>query len=181
MSVSTVSIEDCTNCVNPTKSVVVWVDFKRWINSRSWELREHCYTAAQKIFHDKLFGSIKPLVEMFTPKPPLTPEVEQQTKVTPHPETEIGIVYGKKLVVESEPIYLVMKTLEEFKQESEVVRYFMDKKEDMFKEQAQTNTKIEGFLQLILSRLPPPWKPNFFKCCFLLFSFLSFDYVSLSF
>lgn len=51
---------------------------------------------------------------------------------------------------------LVRKTLQDLKQENEVVRNRLDKQDDMFKEQAQTNTKIEGMLQVILSRFPLP-------------------------
>lgn len=94
-------------------------------------------------------------MEMFTPKPPPTPEVDQETKVIPPPEIEIGTVSRTNPVVEFEPILLELETLEELKQENEVVRPRLDKQEDMFKEQTHTNTKIEGLLQVILSRLPP--------------------------
>lgn len=103
--------QDCTNCVNPAKSDVIWADFRRWTNSRSWELTKLCYKAAHKRFHDKLSRIIDPLVDMFTPKPPPTPKAEQDTKVTPPLETEIAIVSGTKPMVEDERIPLVLKTL----------------------------------------------------------------------
>lgn len=67
---------------------------------------------------------------------------------------------------ESESIPLVLKTLEELKQENEVVRSRLDRQGNMFKEQAQTNTKIEGLLQAILSRLPPQPKTKIFFMLF---------------
>lgn len=86
----------------------------------------------------------------------LTSKVEAEIKVTPPPlVTEIAIVFGIKAVVEVEFIPLVLNTLEELKQENVFVRTHMDKQEDMFKEQAQTNTEIKGLLQVILSRFPP--------------------------
>lgn len=57
---------------------------------------------------------------------------------------------------EAEHIPLVLRTLQELKQENVAIRSRMDKQDDMFKEQARTNTKIKGMLQAILSRLPPP-------------------------
>lgn len=157
-------------------------------------MRELCYKASHKRFHDKLSGIIEPLVEMFTLKPSpealpplenLTPEAEDGTKVTlPPPEIDIATIYGTKSVVEVEPIPLMLKTLEELKQENEDIRTRLDKQDDMFKEHAQTNTKIEGLLQVILSRLPPSTQiQNVFKMLlyFLLIKCLSFVYVSLSF
>ena len=52
-------------------------------------------------------------------------------------------------MVEVEPIPLVLKTLEELKKDNKVVRTLLDKQEDMFKEHAQTNTKIKGLIQFI--------------------------------
>lgn len=46
------------------------------MNSRSWELKDLSYKASENMFHDKLFGFVEPLMDMFTPKPPPTPEVE---------------------------------------------------------------------------------------------------------
>lgn len=46
-------------------------------------------------------------------------------------------------MVEAEPTPLVLKTLEELKQENEVVRTLMEKQDDMFKEHAQTNTNMK--------------------------------------
>lgn len=46
------------------------------MNPHSLEMRELCYKIAQKRFHDKLSEIIEPLVEMFIPKPPPTPQVE---------------------------------------------------------------------------------------------------------
>lgn len=69
------------------------------MNSSSWELRELCYKVVVKRFHDKLFGVMKPLMDMFTPKPPPTPksEVEAKIKSPPPPpsETEIATISGK--------------------------------------------------------------------------------------
>lgn len=33
----------CTNCVNFAKGYTIWSKFRKWINSRSWKLRENCY------------------------------------------------------------------------------------------------------------------------------------------
>lgn len=56
------------------------------MNSRSWELRELCYKATEKIFHENHYGVMKPLLEMFNPKPPPSPEVKTETLVTPPPK-----------------------------------------------------------------------------------------------
>lgn len=71
---------------------------------------------------------------MFTQKPPPTLEVEQEIEVTPPPESKIGTISGTK-PYESESIPLVLNTLDELKQENEVVRSCLDKQEDIFKEQ----------------------------------------------
>lgn len=62
---------------------------------------------------------------------------------------EIATVYVTRTIVEIEHIPLVLK------QDNEVVKTHMNKQDDMFKEQAQTNTNIEVMLQVILSRFPP--------------------------
>lgn len=59
--------QERTNCVNPMESDIVWDDFRRWRNSRSWDIKELCYTYAQTRIHDKLYEVIEPLVDMFTP------------------------------------------------------------------------------------------------------------------
>lgn len=64
-------VHDCTNYVNPAQSDVVWADFRRWMNSHSWELKGLYYTASQRRFHDKLFDVLEPLVELFSPKSPI--------------------------------------------------------------------------------------------------------------
>lgn len=91
----------------------------------------------------------------------LTSELEADVVVIPHPVTEITVVSGTKPIVDvgdsgSEPIPLVLKTLQELKNENQVVISHLDKHDEILKEQAKTNTKIEGMLQAILSRLPPP-------------------------
>ena len=98
---------------------------------------------------------------MFTLKPPSAPKVEQEIEITPPPESEIGTISQTK-PSESELIPLVLKTLEQLKQENEVVRSCLDKQDDMFKEQAHTNTKTKGLLQVILSRLLPQAKTKTF-------------------
>lgn len=80
---------------------------------------------------------------------------------TPSPVSEIETLYGPKPIVEVEDsdyehIPLVLKTLQELKNENQVVRSRLDKQDEMFKEKVETNTKIEGMLQEFLSRLPPP-------------------------
>lgn len=137
------------------------------MNSHFWDLKKLSYKAAEKSFHDKLAGVIEPLTEMFTPKTPLTPEaevvIENETKdgtefpPTPSPETAIATISWTRSVEEDEHIPLVLRTMQELKQENEVVRSRLDKQDDMFKEQGQTNTKIKRMLQAILSRfLSPP-------------------------
>lgn len=54
-------------------------------------------------------------------------------------------------MVKAEHIPLVLKVLQELEQENEVVRTRLDKQDIMFKEKTQTNTKIEGILQAIMS------------------------------
>lgn len=76
-------------------------------------MREICYKVNHKRLHEKLYGIIDPLMEMFTLKPLPTPEAEAETKVTsPPPETKIAIMSGKKPVMEDEPIPLVLKTMD---------------------------------------------------------------------
>lgn len=86
-------------------------------------------------------------------------ETEAEVKVPP-PSSEIAIatVFGTKPIGEaedsgSEPIPLVLKTLQGLKQENEAVSARLDKQDDMFKEQAKNNNKIKEMLHAILSRL----------------------------
>lgn len=89
-------------------------------------------------------------------------EQEIQPEVTSPPEQqvfykyEIGTNSGTDKPSESDYMPLVvLKSLEELKQENVAVRSRLEKQDDIFKEQAQTNTNIEGLLQVILSRLTP--------------------------
>lgn len=104
--------------------------------SRSWELRELFYKVVVERFHDKLSGVMKAPVEMFTPKPLTNPEAEVETKVTlPPPETEVATIFGTKPVVDIEPIPLVLKIVQEMKQEDVAARTHLDKQDDMFNEE----------------------------------------------
>lgn len=113
-----------------------------------------------------------PLVELFsigTPIRALPPPkimvldyitylVEVDGMVTPPYVYQIAIISGTKQIVDvedstPEPIPLVLKILQELKKENQVVRSRLDKQDEMFKEQAETNTKIEGMLHAILTRL----------------------------
>lgn len=119
------------------------------MNLCSWELTELSYKAAHKRFHDKLSRIVEPLVKMFTPKPPLTLEAEVETEVTFSPlETEITTISGTNPVVEIEPIPLILKTLEELKQENEVVRTRLDKQDDMFKSRLRLTRILKDFFKL---------------------------------
>lgn len=87
-------------------------------------------------------------------------EQEIQPEATSSPEQQVFFQFEIRTTsrdeTSSESDYMplaMLKTLEELKQENEGVRSCLDKQDDIFKEQAQANTKIEGLLQLILSRL----------------------------
>ncbi|CAI8588296.1 unnamed protein product [Vicia faba] len=142
-----------------------------------------CFENAHNKFHEKLSGIMEPLLEMFKPEFLPAPEVdlalvvskqevwtEQETQLKfthpfeqqiisqsekPH-EFELGTTSGSVKPYEFDFMHLVvMKTLEEIKQENAVVKTRLNKQGEMFKEKDHTNTKIEGLLQVILSRLLP--------------------------
>ena len=69
-------MQEFTKCITPTQSDSSWSEFRRWMNYRSWDLKELNYEVVEERFHDKLIGVIEPLVEMFTLKPPPTHKVE---------------------------------------------------------------------------------------------------------
>ncbi|CAI8604037.1 unnamed protein product [Vicia faba] len=114
---------------------------------------------------------MEPLLELFKPKFIPAPKVnltlvvseqEIQHEVTPPPkkqvisQSKIGTTSRAEKPSEYDFMPLVvLKTLEELKQKNELVRSCLDKQDEMFLEQAQTNTKIEGLFHVILSRLPP--------------------------
>lgn len=86
-------MQESIKCVNPTQTGPTLSEFRRWMNSCSWELKELNYKAVEKRFHNKLSGGIKSLVEMFTPKPPpshkvgvmVEDEAKVETKSPPTP------------------------------------------------------------------------------------------------
>ncbi|CAI8596233.1 unnamed protein product [Vicia faba] len=54
-----------TNILPPPKPFVDELFYKRWINSRSWELKEMCFKDAQKNYHARLSGFMEPIQMMF--------------------------------------------------------------------------------------------------------------------
>lgn len=72
----------CTNYVNPAESDAIWTDFIRWVNSHSWKLREFCFESAKKQLHEKLYGVLEPLLELFKPKLLTAPEVDMTLVVS---------------------------------------------------------------------------------------------------
>lgn len=67
---------------------------------------------------------------------------------------EVASVSGVKKTLISKEI--ILKTLENLKDENSIVREKLDKKDEMFKRQDEKTTRIEGMLEAILSRLSPP-------------------------
>ena len=142
------------------------------MNLCSWEIRELCYEAAHKRFHDKLSRIIEPLVKMFTPEPPPTLEAEAETEVTFSPlETEIATISGTNPVVEVEPIPLILKTLEELKQENEVVRTRLDKQDDMFKSRLRLTQILKDCFKLSYQDCHPNLESKMFLKCYFHFFF----------
>lgn len=76
------------------------------------------------------------------------------TLVTYDKTLKVGIIVGVEKTLVSEEI--ILKTLEELKAENFTVKERLNKQDEMLKTQSGTNTKIEGMLHIILSRLPPP-------------------------
>lgn len=132
-------------------------------------------------FHAGFYGIVEPLLHkvpptLLLPAPEVIPppQPEQMTLDTYEKTLEVASSSGvkKSLVFEEN----ILKTLEALKAENSAVRERMDRQDEMVKSQVETNTKVEGMLGTILSRLPPPsYTLVFFKpFCFLSFSLYLF-------
>lgn len=80
--------------------------------------------------------------------PPQETLLEQLTLATSEKNFEVGNVFGVAKTLVSEEV--ILKTLEELHDENVVVRESLDKQDEKFKAQAETNNKIEGMFHDIL-------------------------------
>lgn len=130
--------EFCTSNANLSDVCTLCNKFRRWINFSSRELEFLCLKDNQRNFYARFYGIVEPLLQKVPPTLLLsTPEVEVHPPLAQ--ETAIVTSSGthKSAKAEgsgSEPIPLVLKTLQELKQENEVLRTQLDKQIEMFKE-----------------------------------------------
>lgn len=144
------------------------------------EFKELCYVCAHRRFTDK-FKYLEPIVDLFSPRSPirrhppprteipefLIAEEEIKTKVEVHPptqETALATSYRTHHFVESEGtgyehIPLVLNTLQELKQENEVIRTRLDKHMRLSKNKLKRIIRLKGSFMLYYPDCHPLLKP----------------------